>query len=99
MPIWAEEINAKGGLLGRPVKLIYYDDQFNPATVPGLYTKLLDVDRVDLVISGYGTNIVVPALSVVMMHQRTFCGCERWRDFAASGRPGHRTAIPAPRQI
>ena len=50
MKIWEEEINAKGGLLGRPVKLIYYDDQSNPATVPGIFTKLLDVDKVDLVI-------------------------------------------------
>src|SRR5215472_11075560 len=49
MKIWEEEINAEGGLLGRPVKLIYYDDQSNPATVPGIFTKLLDVDKVDLV--------------------------------------------------
>jgi branched-chain amino acid transport system substrate-binding protein len=55
--IWEEEINAKGGLLGRPVKLIYYDDQTNPANVPGIYTKLTDVDKVDLVISPYGTNL------------------------------------------
>jgi branched-chain amino acid transport system substrate-binding protein len=47
MQIWEEETNAKGGLLGRPVKLVYYDDQSNPATVPGIYTKLLDVDHVD----------------------------------------------------
>jgi len=31
------------------VKLVYYDDQSNPSTVPGLYTKLLDVDKVDIV--------------------------------------------------
>jgi branched-chain amino acid transport system substrate-binding protein len=42
--IWEEEVNAKGGLLGRPVKLVYYDDQSNPALVPGIYTKLIDVD-------------------------------------------------------
>ena len=42
MKIWEEETNAKGGLLGRPVKLVYYDDQSNSSTVPGLYTKLLD---------------------------------------------------------
>src|SRR5687767_14173700 len=54
--IWEEEINAKGGLLGRPVQLVYYDDQTNPATVPGIYTKLLDVDRVDIVASDYGTK-------------------------------------------
>src|SRR5262249_15666021 len=52
MKIWEEETNAKAGLLGRPVKLIYYDDQSNPSTVPGIYTKLLDVDKVDLVLSG-----------------------------------------------
>jgi branched-chain amino acid transport system substrate-binding protein len=74
MQIWAEETNAKGGLLGRPIKLVYYDDQSNPATVPGLYTKLLDVDHVDLVIGGYGSNMVVPALPVVIQHQRTFLG-------------------------
>src|SRR6476469_4174375 len=62
--IWEEEINAKGGLLGRPVKLVYYDDQSNPATVPGIYTKLIDIDKVDLLISSYGTNLVVPAIPV-----------------------------------
>ena len=62
MKIWEEETNAKGGLLGRPVKLVYYDDQSNPSTVPGIYTKLLDVDKVDLVVSGYATNMVAPAM-------------------------------------
>ncbi len=74
MRIWADDINAKGGLLGRPVKLDYYDDQSNPATVPGIYTKLLDVDHVDLVISGYGTNMIAPAMPVIMQHNRTFLG-------------------------
>ena len=74
MQIWAEDINAKGGLLGRPVKLVYYDDQSNPATVPGIYTKLLDVDKVDLAISGYATNQVVPALPVMIQHNRLFFG-------------------------
>ena len=74
MQIWQEETNARGGLLGRPVRLVYYDDQTNPATVPGIYTKLLDVDKVDLVISGYGTNMIAPAMPVVMQHNRTFLG-------------------------
>ena len=60
MQIWKDEINKKGGLLGRPVELVFYDDQTNPATVPGIYTKLLDVDKVDLVVSGYGTNLIAP---------------------------------------
>src|SRR2546427_5529440 len=60
--IWEEDINAKGGLLGRPVKLIYYDDQTNPATVPGIYTKLLDVDKVDLIIGGFWPHMLGPAM-------------------------------------
>ena len=39
MDIWVEETNAKGGLLGRPVELVHYDDQSNPSTVPGIYTN------------------------------------------------------------
>ena len=62
--IWEEDINAKGGLLGRPVKLIYYDDQTNPAAVPGIYTKLLDADKVDLIIGGYGTTTVAAAMPI-----------------------------------
>ncbi len=74
MQIWETDINARGGLLGRPVKLVYYDDQSNPATVPGLYAKLLDVDKVDLVISGYGTNMIAPAMPIIIQHNRTFLG-------------------------
>ncbi|MFO1024734.1 MAG: amino acid ABC transporter substrate-binding protein [Acetobacteraceae bacterium] len=74
MKLWEEDINAAGGLLGRPVKLIYYDDQSTPPNVPGIYTKLLDVDKVDIVVSGYGTNMTVPAMPVVMAHDRLFLG-------------------------
>ncbi|HET7594879.1 MAG TPA: amino acid ABC transporter substrate-binding protein [Stellaceae bacterium] len=74
MKIWEEDINAKGGLLGRPVQLVYYDDQTNPATVPGLYTKLLDVDKVDLVVGDYGTNLLAPAMPVIIQHNMTFLG-------------------------
>jgi branched-chain amino acid transport system substrate-binding protein len=72
MKIWEEETNGKGGLLGRPVKLVYYDDQSNPSTVPGIYTKLLDVDKVDLVVSGYATNMVAPAMPIVIQKKKTF---------------------------
>jgi branched-chain amino acid transport system substrate-binding protein len=72
MKIWEEEINAKGGLLGRPVKLVYYDDQSNPSTVPGIYTKLLDVDKVDLVLGPYATAQAAPAMPVVMQKGKVF---------------------------
>ena len=45
MSIWAEDVNAKGGLLGRQVKLVHYDDHSNPANVPALYAKLIDLDK------------------------------------------------------
>jgi branched-chain amino acid transport system substrate-binding protein len=72
--IWEEDVNAKGGLLGRPVKLVYYDDQSNPSTVPGIYTKLLDVDKVNLVIGPYATAMVAPAMPVVMAKNKVFIG-------------------------
>jgi branched-chain amino acid transport system substrate-binding protein len=67
--IWAEEINARGGLLGRQVKLVYYDDQTNAATVPGIYAKLIDVDKVDLVM-GAATNLIVAAMPQIMQRKR-----------------------------
>src|SRR2546428_393360 len=70
--IWEDDVNAKGGLLGRPVKLLVYDDQTNPATVPGIYTKLLEVDKVELIIGGYGTNVIAPAMPVVMQKNKVF---------------------------
>ena len=72
--IWEEDINAKGGLIGRPVKLIYYDDQTHPSTVPGIYSKLLDVDKVDLIIGGYGTNMLAPAMPVVVQKKKMLVG-------------------------
>ncbi len=72
MKLWEADVNAEGGLLGRPVKLVYYDDQSTPPNVPALYTKLLDVDKVDIVVSGYGTNMTVPAMPIVMAHNRMF---------------------------
>jgi branched-chain amino acid transport system substrate-binding protein len=72
--IWEEDVNAKGGLLGRPVKLVYYDDQSNPSTVPGIYTKLMDVDKVDLVLGGYATAMLAPAMPIMMQRKKLFIG-------------------------
>lgn len=70
--IWAEQINKSGGLLGRQVELKYYDDKSSPSEVPGIYTKLLDIDKVDLVVSGYATNEVAPAMPIVIRKGKTF---------------------------
>jgi branched-chain amino acid transport system substrate-binding protein len=70
--LWKEDINAKGGLLGRPVELVYYDDQSTPSQVPGIYSKLLDVDKVDFVVSSYATNQIAPAMPIVMQRNLVF---------------------------
>jgi branched-chain amino acid transport system substrate-binding protein len=70
--IWKDEVNAKGGLLNRPVEFVYYDDQSNPSLVPGIYSKLLDFDKVDLVVSPFGTNQIAPAMPVIMERKMTF---------------------------
>jgi branched-chain amino acid transport system substrate-binding protein len=72
--IWEEDVNAAGGLLGRKVKLVYYDDQSNGSTVPGIYTKLMDVDKVDLVIGGYATAMLAPAMPIMMQRKKLFIG-------------------------
>jgi branched-chain amino acid transport system substrate-binding protein len=72
--IWEEETNAKGGMLGRPVKLIYYDDKGSPSEIPSIYTKLLDVDKVDLIIGPYGTALTAPAMPIVIQRKKTFIG-------------------------
>jgi branched-chain amino acid transport system substrate-binding protein len=74
LEIWRDDVNAKGGLLGRPVELVYYDDQTSPANEPSIYTKLIDVDKVDLLIGPYGTNQIAAALPVLQSRNRTTIG-------------------------
>jgi len=72
--MWVDDVNAKGGLLGRKVQLISYDDQSNPGTTPGIYTKLLDVDKVDLIIAPYGTNPTAPIMPLVKQRDLLLMG-------------------------
>ena len=72
MQIWQDDINAKGGLLSRPVKLIYYDDQSSPAHVPTIYAKLLDVDKVDLIVSGYASTQIAAAMPTAIERNKLF---------------------------
>jgi branched-chain amino acid transport system substrate-binding protein len=70
LQLWRDDVNAKGGLLGRPVELVYYDDQSNPTNVPGIYTKLINVDKVDLLLGPYATNMVAAAMPVIMENNK-----------------------------
>jgi len=71
LEIWRDDVNAKGGLLGRPAELVFYDDQSNPSNVSGIYQKLLSIDKVDLLIGPYATNMVAPAMPVIMGAKKT----------------------------
>ena len=53
--IWRDDVNAKGGLLGRKVELFVYDDKSSAAESPVIYAKLLDVDKVDILFAPYAT--------------------------------------------
>src|ERR1700739_2402365 len=69
--IWEQHVNAHGGLLGRPVKLVYYDDQSNPALVPGIVTKRGETDNADLVLGEAGTIMIAPAMPIFMQRNLT----------------------------
>jgi branched-chain amino acid transport system substrate-binding protein len=70
LEIWRDDVNAKGGLLGRPVEFVIYDDQSMPANVPNIYTKLITVDKVDLLLGPYGTNFVAPAMPTIIQNNK-----------------------------
>ena len=72
--MWVEDVNAKGGMLGRKVELIAYDDQTNPALSPAIYTKLLDIDKVDLLIAPYGTVTTAPVMPLVKQRDLLLMG-------------------------
>jgi branched-chain amino acid transport system substrate-binding protein len=72
--MWVEDVNARGGLLGRKVELIAYDDQSSPSTTPSIYAKLLDIDKVDLLIAPYGTVPTAPIMPLVKQRNLLLMG-------------------------
>jgi branched-chain amino acid transport system substrate-binding protein len=72
--IWQENANKNGGLLGRRVELVCLDDQTNPNLVAAIYQRLLDVEKVDVVVGGYGDNSVAPAMPLIMERKKFFLG-------------------------
>ncbi len=63
--IWRDDVNARGGLLGRKVELIVYDDKSSASETPAIYSKLLDVDKVDLLFAPYATVPTAPLMPLV----------------------------------
>ena len=72
--VWRDDINAKGGLLGRKVELVVYDDQSSATTTPAIYAKLLDVDKVDLLLAPYATVPTGPIMPLVKQRDLLLIG-------------------------
>jgi branched-chain amino acid transport system substrate-binding protein len=72
--VWRDDINEKGGLLGRKVELIVYDDKSSAAETPAIYSKLLDVDKVDLLFAPYATVPTAPIMPLVKQRDLLLMG-------------------------
>lgn len=72
LELWRKQINAAGGLLGRPVEFVSYDDRSDPATAARLYERLIASDNVDLLISPFGSGATATASAVAERHKRLF---------------------------
>ena len=74
LQMWRDDVNAAGGILGRAVELVVYDDQSNPGLVPGIYAKLMNLDRVDLLMLPYGTNLSAVVMPMITQRDRFVIG-------------------------
>jgi branched-chain amino acid transport system substrate-binding protein len=72
--LWRDDVNAAGGLLGRQVELVIYDDQSVPANVPAIYSKLVDVDQVDFLFTPYGANLTATIMPFAKQRDRFIVG-------------------------
>ena len=68
MQMWADDLNGRGALLGRPVQLVYYDDASSPEKSAQLYERLITKDRVDLLLGPYSSDITLAASTVAEKH-------------------------------
>src|SRR6476646_12188320 len=68
--IYVEQLNKRGGLLGRSVEWIVKDDQSKPDLARTLYEQLLTVDKVDLLMGPYATGAILSAMSVAQRYDK-----------------------------
>jgi branched-chain amino acid transport system substrate-binding protein len=92
--IWESDVNRRGGLLGRAVQMMCIDDQTNPALVPEIYQQLLEKEKVDLVVGGYGDNSVAPAMPLIMERRRYFVALMALAVNASLAYPNYFVMIP-----
>ena len=68
--IWKDRVNATGGLLGKKVEFVVYDDRSDPATAARLYERLITNDKVDILLSTVGSAQAATATAVAEKHKR-----------------------------
>ncbi|MBC7392525.1 branched-chain amino acid transport system substrate-binding protein [Variovorax sp. GrIS 2.14] len=69
--MYIEELNRRGGLLGRPVEWVLKDDQSKPDLARTLYEQLVTADKVDLLIGPYATGSILSAMGVAQRYNKT----------------------------
>ena len=67
---WAEQVNKKGGLLRRPVKMVIYNDESTPTVAQSLYNRIIDQDRADLVLAPFSTFVGGAVVPLVLSHKK-----------------------------
>lgn len=67
---WLEQVNKKGGLLGRPVKMVIYNDESTPTVAQSLYNRILDQDGADLVLAPFSTFVGGAIVPIVQSHKK-----------------------------
>jgi branched-chain amino acid transport system substrate-binding protein len=68
--IYVEQLNKRGGLLGRPVEWIVKDDQSKPDVARTLYEQLITADKVDLLMGPYATGAILSAMGVAQRYDK-----------------------------
>lgn len=66
--VWVKDINKRGGLLGKQVELVTYDDKSKKELIGPLYEKLIVEDKVDLLLSPYGSTLTMQAAEIAEKH-------------------------------
>jgi branched-chain amino acid transport system substrate-binding protein len=82
---WAEDINKRGGLLGRPVKLVLYDDEGSAEKAVTYYERAITVDKVDLVFGGYPATSNVALMPHIEKYGKVFIGMGGQRESFEQG--------------
>lgn len=66
--MWVENVNARGGLLNKKVRLVHYDDESKPDTGAKLYEKLITDDKVHLLLGPYSSGVTLAASTIAEKH-------------------------------